>query len=538
MIVRVDTSESTSGAEVFLERIFIKKFADFVDGILFNGLNAKLYWKDMGIYKEVVAIVRTNHRGRALFVFEFSFNHNKSMVIFPEGRDAFGWRSLFISLKECLDSVSHRRKIQTLLLESPLSYLQMAKLPLLSLSGACDVKAVDNKVLFQMRDMEEEDDGGWPQSNRVISDFSYSHKTLHLNSILSGTKGGSTVLDFEGNHDHDDGGLVREEHGLDGDCDGGDDGGGLGITWELRIPKLIMETDSELAQTLIRDADQNTHPKRNCSADFIANWGLDSGVSSTFLDPCPGLGICIMADLAVIITEILCSGRHKILWIILVSALGGFIVLTGIGFWIAKGYLGRSYHRSSNGLSTSIYLSKLNFRYQELRRATNNFDSSKKLAQGSYGSVSKGVLPDGREIAVKRLFLNTRQWIDQFFNEVNLIIQLRHKNLVKLLGCSVDGPESLLVYTYYFNKGLDHFIFDENQAKLLDLKKRIDIIQGVAEGLAYLHEESEIRIIHRDIKASNILLDDKYKPKITDFGLARSFTEDQTHLSTGIAGTL
>ncbi|KAK9278695.1 hypothetical protein L1049_028269 [Liquidambar formosana] len=237
------------------------------------------------------------------------------------------------------------------------------------------------------------------------------------------------------------------------------------------------------------------------------------------------------------------EGTHKSLPIILGSALVGFLALTLIGIWKAKGYLGRSYCKSSNdsygsGLSISTYLSKLNFRYKELRRANNNFDSLNKLGQGSYGSVYKGVLPDGREVAVKQLFLNTRQWVDQFFNEVNLISQVRHKNLVKLLGCSVDGPESLLVYKYYFNKSLDHFIFDENQAKLLDWQKRIDIIQGVAEGLCYLHEESEIRIIHRDIKASNILLDDKLEPKITDFGLARSFTGDQTHLSTGIAGTL
>lgn len=236
------------------------------------------------------------------------------------------------------------------------------------------------------------------------------------------------------------------------------------------------------------------------------------------------------------------SAGRKALYIILGLAVGGFLILAGIGLW-KKGHLRQSFGKSlkdiyGSGLSSALAHSQLNFRYQELRQATNNFDSSNKLGQGSYGSVYKGILLDGREVAVKRLFLNTRQWIDQFFNEVHLINQVRHKNLVKLLGYSVDGQESLLVYDYYPNKSLDHFIFDENQAQILDWKKRIDIIQGVAEGLSYLHEESEIRIIHRDIKASNILLDDKLKPKITDFGLARSFAEDQTHLSTGIAGTL
>ncbi|XP_057952728.1 cysteine-rich receptor-like protein kinase 2 isoform X2 [Malania oleifera] len=237
------------------------------------------------------------------------------------------------------------------------------------------------------------------------------------------------------------------------------------------------------------------------------------------------------------------SGKRKLIWSIVGSVLAGFLLLTGIGIWTMKRHSRSSKSRSfkdsmGSELSAAIIHSKLNFKYQELKRATDNFDSSKKLGQGSYGTVYKGVLPDGREVAVKRLFINTKQWADQFFNEVNLLNQLHHKNLVKLLGCSLDGPESLLVYEYYFNKSLDNFIFDLDQAKLLDWQMRVDIIQGVAEGLSYLHEDSEIRIIHRDIKASNVLLDDKLKPKITDFGLARSFAAEQTHLSTGVAGTL
>ncbi|XP_043704439.1 cysteine-rich receptor-like protein kinase 2 [Telopea speciosissima] len=239
------------------------------------------------------------------------------------------------------------------------------------------------------------------------------------------------------------------------------------------------------------------------------------------------------------------SGNNKTLWIIIGSSVGVVLLLSGIGIgiWKAKGCFRKSDSKSLKavygaGLSATISQSKLNFRYQELRKATKNFDTSNKLGQGSYGTVYKGVLPDGREFAVKRLFLNTRQWVDQFLNEVELINCLRHKNLVKLLGCSADGPESLLVYEYYFNKSLDQFIFDHSRAKVLDWEKRLDIIQGVAEGLSYLHEESEIRIIHRDIKASNVLLDDKFKPKITDFGLARSFAEGLTHLNTGAVGTI
>ncbi|XP_060973915.1 uncharacterized protein LOC115694902 [Cannabis sativa] len=130
--------------------------------------------------------------------------------------------------------------------------------------------------------------------------------------------------------------------------------------------------------------------------------------------------------------------------------------------------------------------------------------------------VYKGVLPDGKVVAVKMLFFNTRQWVDHFFNEVNLISGILHKNLVELLGCNITGPESLLLW-----------------------ESRYKIILGVAaEGLAYLHEESNLRIIHRDIKLNNIMLDEDLTRKITDFGVARLFPEDKTHISTAIAGTL
>lgn len=138
---------------------------------------------------------------------------------------------------------------------------------------------------------------------------------------------------------------------------------------------------------------------------------------------------------------------------------------------------------------------------------------------------------------MKKLFANKEQSVSNFFNEVNLISHVQHKNLVNLLGVSVDGPNKLLVYEYLPNKSLDRFLFDENMGKVLGWKRRFEIILGSASGLAYLHQESNIRIIHRDIKASNILLDQHFKPKIADFGLVRHFDEDQTHLSTTIVGT-
>eukprot|EP01018_Ginkgo_biloba_P017226 Gb_09424 [translate_table: standard] len=170
--------------------------------------------------------------------------------------------------------------------------------------------------------------------------------------------------------------------------------------------------------------------------------------------------------------------------------------------------------------------------------ATNNFDPANKLGEGGFGFVYKGTLPEGREIAVKRLFYNTGQDVREFLNEVNLISGVQHKYLVKLLGCSVKGTERLLVYEYLANKSLDRFLFDTTKNRLLDWGRRFDIILGIAMGLAYLHEGSEICIIHRDIKPSNVLLNQNLKPKIADFGLARYFAADQSHLSTGVAGTL
>jgi serine/threonine protein kinase len=221
---------------------------------------------------------------------------------------------------------------------------------------------------------------------------------------------------------------------------------------------------------------------------------------------------------------------------VLVLAVGGII---GVYMW--KHRVIEKKRRGSNDaekLVKTLHDSSLNFKYSTLEKATRSFDEANKLGHGGFGSVYKGVLPDGREIAVKRLFFNNRHRAADFYNEVNIISSVEHKNLVRLLGCSCSGPESLLVYEFLPNRSLDCFIFNSDRGKTLNWEKRYEIVIGTAEGLVYLHENNTNRIIHRDIKASNILLDSRLRAKIADFGLARSFQEDKSHISTAIAGTL
>ncbi|XP_059442138.1 G-type lectin S-receptor-like serine/threonine-protein kinase At4g27290 [Corylus avellana] len=173
-----------------------------------------------------------------------------------------------------------------------------------------------------------------------------------------------------------------------------------------------------------------------------------------------------------------------------------------------------------------------------IANATNNFSNNKKLGEGGFGPVYKDTLLEGKDIAVKRLSKDSRQGLNELKNEVILIAKLQHRNLVKLLGCCIQENENMLIYEYMPNKSLDSLIFDQAKSKLLDWEKRINIIRGVAKGLLYLHEVSRLRIIHRDLKVSNILLDNNMNPKISDFGLARSFGGDQVESKTNrIIGT-
>ncbi|XP_010244450.1 PREDICTED: probable LRR receptor-like serine/threonine-protein kinase At1g56140 isoform X3 [Nelumbo nucifera] len=176
------------------------------------------------------------------------------------------------------------------------------------------------------------------------------------------------------------------------------------------------------------------------------------------------------------------------------------------------------------------------FSYTELKNATHDFDPKNKLGEGGFGPVYKGVLLDGRLVAVKQLSVASHQGRSQFVTEVATLSAVQQRNLVKLYGCCIEGNNCLLVYEYLENKSLDQALF--RNTLNLDWHTRYNICLGAARGLAYLHEESRPRIVHRDLKASNILLDADLNPKISDFGLAKLYDDKKTHISTRVAGTI
>ncbi|KAJ9690106.1 hypothetical protein PVL29_012652 [Vitis rotundifolia] len=185
-----------------------------------------------------------------------------------------------------------------------------------------------------------------------------------------------------------------------------------------------------------------------------------------------------------------------------------------------------------------LSVESLQFNLGPIRNATDNFSDSNKLGQGGFGAVYKGTLSNGQDIAVKRLSKDSTQGDSEFKNEVLLMAKLQHRNLVRLLGFCFEGMERLLIYEFVPNASLDNFLFDPIKRSQLSWERRYKIIVGIARGLLYLHEDSQLRIIHRDLKASNVLLDEKMNPKISDFGMARLFSLDQTQGDTSrIMGT-
>lgn len=215
---------------------------------------------------------------------------------------------------------------------------------------------------------------------------------------------------------------------------------------------------------------------------------------------------------------------------------GGLLLVLAIILWYQLSRKSKLVRRG-NILGASELQGPVIYSYKDLKSATKKFSEENKLGEGGFSDVYKGTLKNGNIIAVKKLALSSSRAKADFESEVKLISNVHHRNLIRLLGCSNKGPELLLVYEYMANGSLDRFLYGERRGAL-NWKQRFEIIFGTARGLAYLHEQFHVCIIHRDIKSSNILLDDDFQPKIADFGLARLLPEDQSHLSTRFAGTL
>ncbi|WJX72476.1 hypothetical protein P8452_56358 [Trifolium repens] len=219
---------------------------------------------------------------------------------------------------------------------------------------------------------------------------------------------------------------------------------------------------------------------------------------------------------------------------IVVAAAIVIILLFGILWW--KGCFGKKFSLARE--LESLELQTGLFTLRQIKAATNNFDISNKIGEGGFGPVYKGCLPNGTLIAVKQLSSKSRQGNREFLNEIGMISALQHPYLVKLYGCCVEGDQLLLIYEYLENNSLARALFGPEEHRIrLDWSTRKKICVGIARGLAYLHEESRLKVVHRDIKATNVLLDTDLNPKISDFGLAKLDEEDNTHISTRIAGT-
>jgi len=179
------------------------------------------------------------------------------------------------------------------------------------------------------------------------------------------------------------------------------------------------------------------------------------------------------------------------------------------------------------------------FSYNELRSATRNFHPTNKIGGGGFGVVYKGILRDETQVAIKSLSAESSQGVREFLTEIQMISTIRHPNLVQLIGCCIEGNNRMLVYEYLENNSLASALLGSKSRRItLHWAQRAAICMGTAHGLAFLHEEAEPHIVHRDIKASNVLLDKDLTPKIGDFGLAKLFPDNVTHISTRVAGTM
>ncbi|KAK1421479.1 hypothetical protein QVD17_23838 [Tagetes erecta] len=217
-----------------------------------------------------------------------------------------------------------------------------------------------------------------------------------------------------------------------------------------------------------------------------------------------------------------------------VSSGAGFaIIILALWLWHQKMKKSKTIEEGESALQPDK-----SYSYQQLRLSTNDFGEEYRVGKGGFGEVFKAILDDENVVAVKRLHVDHARVKSEFETEVRLTSNVQHRNLVRQLGWCIEGSELFLILEYIPQGSLDNFLWGDKRGTL-NWEKRFNIILGVARGLAHLHNEFHVKIIHRDIKLNNILLDNDFQPKICDFGLARLQPDDQTHVSTRrLAGTL
>ncbi|XP_076927407.1 cysteine-rich receptor-like protein kinase 2 isoform X1 [Bidens hawaiensis] len=240
------------------------------------------------------------------------------------------------------------------------------------------------------------------------------------------------------------------------------------------------------------------------------------------------------------ITPFLGDGDSSKKGSIIGGVVGGvcFLLLVILAFCLWR----RSKHASSRPQdkstgSTDLLQGAAKYSYDDIKIATNNFSDEHKLGGGVFGEVYKGTLMNGDTVAIKKTVMATTRGKTRVDDELKIICNVHHRHIVRLLGYCNKAPLLFLVHEYMDNGSLDQFLYGD-KSKNLNWRQRFEIIYGTARGLAYLHEQYHVTIIHRDIKTSNILLDNGFQPKIADFGLIRLLPEDKTHLSTTMAGSM
>ncbi|KAL0424673.1 UNVERIFIED_CONTAM: Wall-associated receptor kinase-like 8 [Sesamum radiatum] len=245
------------------------------------------------------------------------------------------------------------------------------------------------------------------------------------------------------------------------------------------------------------------------------------------------------------------KSRLKIAFIVIGSVLGAIILL--LGAWRSTKFIRkrikanrkRKFFKRNGGLLLEQQLSSTDnglektklFTSKKLAHATDHYNDNRIIGRGGQGTVYKGMLVDGKIVAVKKSKRVDEDDLEIFINEVVILSQINHRNVVKLLGCCLETEVPLLVYEFIPNGTLFQHIHEPNEDFPLSWEMRMRIARDVAGALSYLHSAASAPIYHRDIKSTNILLDDKYRAKVSDFGTSRSVAIDQTHLTTRVLGT-